>query len=79
LFGIPVLTFRETISESELSETIKAKVEAGISDLVKTELESGGSEFFERTKNKIMEDVEKQIDQMLKMFTGRSGEKNEHR
>ncbi len=79
LFGVPILTFRETVSESELSERIQSKVEAGISDLVKTELESGGSEFFERTKKIIMEDVEKQIDEMINMFTGKPGGQNEQR
>lgn len=79
LFGVPILTFKETVSESELSERIQAKIEAGISDLVKAELESGGSEFFERTKNTIMEGVEKQLDEMMKMFTGRPGGQNEQR
>lgn len=79
LFGIPFFSFRETVSESELSERIQAKIEAGISDQIKTELESGGSEFFERTKNTIMEGVEKQLDEMMKMFTGRPGGQNEQR
>lgn len=79
LFGVPILTFKETVSESELSERIQAKIEAGISDQVRTELESGGSEFFELVKNKIMENVEKQIDGMMKMFTGRPGGQNEQR